>query len=218
MFAISPDVRAGAGRLALALPGLSEVLRARHLACLVHNLMVSGRLEEAHEILEETRSTVASSGDGRAAFTLTFAEMAIEYSDARLGRALELTVSARRKGAGVEDDTRLRLAHMWHGEVLSDLDRYDEAFAIAADGLVSAERDRQEWTYQNFETWHARMLFETGRLSEAAVALERRFGGEDGSAPAVYSTLRASSTAWPNRHPHSATHGACRRVNDMAQP
>ena len=59
MFAISPDVRAGAGRLALALPGLSKVLRARHLACLVHNLMVSGRLEEAQEILEEARSAVA---------------------------------------------------------------------------------------------------------------------------------------------------------------
>ena len=216
MFAISPDVRAGAGRLALALPGLSKVLRARHLACLVHNLMVSGRLEEAHEILEEARSAVASSGDGRAAFTLTFAEMAIEYSDGQLGRALELTVSARREGAGKEDDTRLRLAHMWHGEVLSDLDRYDEAFAIAADGLVSAERDRQEWTYQNFETWHARMLFETGRLSEAADALERRFGGEDGSRSGGVLDI-AGIVVLGEIAIHAGDTRQVRRVNDMAQ-
>ena len=216
MFAISPDVRAGAGRLALALPDLSKVLRARHLACLVHNLMVSGRLEEAHEILEEARSAVASSRDGRAAFTLTFAEMAIEYSDGQLGRALELTVSARREGAGMEDDTRLRLAHMWHGEVLSDLDRYDEAFAIAADGLVSAERDRQEWTYQNFETWHARMLFETGRLSEAAVALERRFGGEDGTRSGGVLDI-AGIVVLGQIAIHAGDTRQVRRVNDIAQ-
>jgi DNA-binding CsgD family transcriptional regulator len=209
-------VRAGAGRFALALPGLSEVLRARHLACLVHNLMVSGRLDEAHEILPEARSAVASSGDGRAAFTLTFAEMAVEYSDDRLGRALELTVSARREGAGVEDDTRLRLAHMWHGEVLSDLDRYDEALAIAADGLVSAERDRQEWTFQNFETWHARMLFQTGRLSEAAVALERRFGGEDGSRAGGVLDV-AGVVVLGQIAIHSGDTRRVRRVNDMAQ-
>ncbi len=215
MFAISPDVRAGAGRLALALPGLSKGFRARHLACLVHNLMVSGRLEEAHEILEEARSAVASSGDGRAAFTLTFAEMAIEYADGQLLRALELTVSARRQGAAVEDDTRLRLAHMWHGEVLSDLDRYDEAFAIAADGLVSAERDRQEWTYQNFETWHARMLFETGRLSEAADALERRFGGEDGSRAGGVLDI-AGIVVLGQIAIHTGDTRQVRRVNDMA--
>ena len=215
MFAISPDVRAGAGRLALALPRLSEVLRARHLACLVHNLMVSGRLEEAHEILEEARSAVALSGDGRAAFTLTFAEMAVEYSEGRFGRALELTVSARREGAGMGDDTRLRLAHMWHGEVLSDLDRYDEAFAIAADGLVSAERDRQEWTYQNFETWHARMLFQSGRLSEAAVALERRFGGEDGSSAGGVLDI-AGIVVLGQTAIHAGDTRQVRRVNEMA--
>ena len=47
MFAISPEIRIGAGRLALNLPDLPETLRARHLACLFHNLVTAGRLDEA---------------------------------------------------------------------------------------------------------------------------------------------------------------------------
>ncbi len=71
--------------------------------------------------------------------------------------------------------------HMWRGEHLSVLGRYDEAFAIAAEGLAAARRDRQGWAYQMFETWRARMLFATGRLSEATATLEGRFSLEDGS-------------------------------------
>jgi hypothetical protein len=32
-------------------------------------------------------------------------------------------------GIGAGDDQRRRLAHMWHGELLSTTDRYDEALA-----------------------------------------------------------------------------------------
>ena len=70
MFAISPDIRIGAGRLALSLPGVSETLRARHLACLFHNLVTSGRVEQARVALEDARDTVDPSGDVRASFTL----------------------------------------------------------------------------------------------------------------------------------------------------
>ena len=45
MFAISPEIRISAGRLALSLPDLSQTLRARHLACLFHNLVTAGRVE-----------------------------------------------------------------------------------------------------------------------------------------------------------------------------
>ena len=52
MFAISPDVRAEACRQALALPGLPEHLRARHLALFFHNLANAGRIDEARAQLE----------------------------------------------------------------------------------------------------------------------------------------------------------------------
>ena len=181
MFAISPEIRIGAGRLALNLPELPETVRARHLACLFHNLVTAGRLDDARAVLEETRTAVESVDDARATFTLHVAESALEYTDDRFGPSLELITSAYRDGIFAGDDQRLRLAHMWHGELLSSADRYDEALAIAADGVAAAQRDRQGWAYQMFETWQGRMLLRTGRLSEALAMLEGRFALEDGT-------------------------------------
>ena len=181
MFAISPEIRIGAGRLALNLPDLPGSVRARHLACLFHNLVTAGRVGEARAVLEETRAAVESANDARASFTLRVAESALAYTDDHFGRSLELITSAYRDGIFAGDDQRLRLAHMWHGELLSTGDRYEEALAIAADGLAAAQRDRQGWAYHMFETWHGRTLLRTGRLSEAFAVLEGRFALEDGT-------------------------------------
>jgi DNA-binding CsgD family transcriptional regulator len=132
-------------------------------------------------MLEETRSTVESANDARASFTLRVAESALEYTDDRFGPSLELITSAYRDGIFAGDDQRLRLAHMWHGELLSVADRHGEALAIAADGLAAAQRDQQGWAFEMFETWHGRMLLRTGRLSEASAMLEGRFALEDGT-------------------------------------
>jgi DNA-binding CsgD family transcriptional regulator len=181
MFAISPEVRIGAGRLALNLPDLPETLRARHLACLFHNLVTAGRLEEGRAVLEGARAAAGSAGDARATFTLRVAESALAYADDRFEASHELITAAYRDGIFAGDDQRLRLAHMWHGELLSTADRYQESFAIAADGLAAAQRDQQGWAYQMFETWHGRMLLRTGRLSEALAVLDGRFALEDGT-------------------------------------
>src|SRR5262249_6584396 len=151
MFAISPEIRIGAGRLALSLPDLPETLRARHLAGLFHNLVTAGRVEESRGVLDEARAAAESADDARASVTLKVAESALDYADDRFGRSLELIRSANRDGIFAGDDQRLRLAHMWRGELLSVADRDDEALAIAADGLAAAQRDRQGWAYQMFE-------------------------------------------------------------------
>src|SRR5947209_2376433 len=216
MFAISPETRIGAGRLALNLPDLPDTLRARHLACLFHNLVTAGRLDEARPVLEETRATAESAGDARATFTLHVAESALEYTDDRFGPAHELITEAYRDGILAGDDQRLRLAHMWHGELLSVADRSEEALAIAADGLAAAQRDQQGWAYQMFETWHGRMLLRTGRLSEARAVLEGRFALEDGTHAA--SVLDAAGIVALGRLAiHTGDTRQARRLGDIAQ-
>src|SRR6267154_1819273 len=81
MFAISPEIRIGAGRLALNLPELPAVLRARHLASLFHNLVTAGRIQDARAVLEDARAALGSTEDARASFTLRVAESALEYTD-----------------------------------------------------------------------------------------------------------------------------------------
>jgi DNA-binding CsgD family transcriptional regulator len=216
MFAISPEIRIGAGRLALNLPDLPETLRARHLACLFHNLVTAGRLDEARATLEETRAAVESAGDARATFTLRVAESALEYTDDRFGPSHELITEAYRDGIFAGDDQRLRLAHMWHGELLSVADRDEEALAIAGDGLAAAQRDQQGWAYQMFETWHGRMLLRTGRLSEARAVLEGRFAHEDGTHAA--GVLDAAGIVALGRLAiHTGDTRQARRLGDIAQ-
>ena len=216
MFAISAETRVAAGRSALALPDVSSGLRARHLACLIHNLVTAGRIDDARAALPEARGAVVSSGDVRAAFTLSVAESGLEYADERFGPSLDLVTAAHRDGISAEDDQRLRLAHMWHGELLSVVDRGDDALAIATDGLAAARRDRQGWAYQVYETWYGRLLLRVGRLAEASAVLEGRFDLEDGSGAA--SILEAAGIVALGRLAlHTGDERLVRRVGDIAR-
>ncbi|MDP9270359.1 MAG: AAA family ATPase, partial [Chloroflexota bacterium] len=181
MFAISPEIRISAGRMALALPDIPDVLRARHLACLYHNLVTSGRPDEARAMQAQADAAIGPSGDVRASFTLHLGESAVEYAEDDFGAARELVELAYQEGIGAGDDQRLRLAHMWRGEILSVLDAYADAFVVADDGLEAAKRDQQGWAYQMFETWRGRLLFQSGQLAAARATLEPRFADEDGS-------------------------------------
>ncbi len=105
---------------------------------------------------------------------------------------------------------------MWHGELLSVADRYEESFAIAADGLAAAQRDQQGWAYQMFETWHGRMLLRTGRLSEARAVLEGRFALEDGTHAAAVLDA-AGIVALGRLAIHTGDTRQAHRLSDIAQ-
>ena len=178
MFAVSPDERVDAGRKALALPKLPPALRARHLACLVHNLMVGGRSEEAHANLAQAKAAVSTSGDASAAFMLDLAEGGLEAVAGRFEAALEVTEAAARAGSATHDYARERLAQEWRCELLMVLDRVEESLDLAADGIAAAGRDRQGWALHIFETWQGRQLLQMGRLQDAAAILEGQFSPE----------------------------------------
>src|SRR6185437_13517822 len=100
--------------------------------------------------------------------------------------------------------------------LLSVADRYEEAFAIAADGLAAAQRDRQGWAYQMFETWHGRMLLRAGRLSEARAVLDGRFALEDGTHAAAVLDA-AGIVALGRLAIHTGDTRQARRLRDIAQ-
>ena len=179
MFAVSPDVRVDAGRKALALPDLPPALRARHLACLVHNLMVGGRSAQALAKLAEARAAVSSSGDANAAFMLNLAEGGLEAIAGRFEAALEVTEAAARSGSATHDYARERLTQEWRCELMMVLDRVEESVELTADGIGAAQRDRQAWALHIFETWRGRQLLQLGRVQDAAAILEGQFSSEE---------------------------------------
>ena len=178
MFALSPDVRVDAGRQALALPDLSPALRARHLACLVHNLMVGGRSDQARKHLPAASAAAAGSADANAAFMLNLAEGGLEVVDGRFARALEVTQAAARSGSARHDDARERLTKAWCCEILMLLDRVRESLELTADGIAEAQRDLQGWALHIFELWRGRQLLQLGRVHDAAAILEGQLGPE----------------------------------------
>ena len=216
MFAISPEIRISAGRLALRLPEIPDVLRARHLACLYHNLVVSGRPHEARAMQSEADAAVTQSGDVRASFALHLAEGAVEYTEDDFVAAKDLIEHACQEGIDAGDDQRLRLAHMWRGDILGALDDYVEAFDVADRGLEAAKRERQGWAYEMFETWRGRLLFQSGQLPAARSTLEHRFAAEDGS-HAMAALDAAGVAALARLALHSGDARQIRRLTDAAQ-
>jgi len=184
MLALSADVRADSGWRALALPRLSPLLRIRHLATLVHNLVGAGHLEEARRQLGEARGVVEQSGDANAIFTLQFAEAALRYITADLGGALEMTEAALRDRHRADEPQRVLITEELRAEQLAALDRYDLSLQLTSDGLMAAQRAHQEWGVRVWDRWRGRQLLQLGRLSDAAAALEGIADVEDDANPA----------------------------------
>src|SRR5271155_5607684 len=89
MFSLSADMRADAGRRALALPGLSRQDRARHQARLVHNVLAGGRRTEAQRLLADVSEEIAGIGDEATVFSLGLATGGLCYEEGRLVEWLE---------------------------------------------------------------------------------------------------------------------------------
>jgi DNA-binding CsgD family transcriptional regulator len=215
MFAISPDVRAETGRQALAIPGIPENLRARHLAFLFHNLQTAGRLEEARAILVEAKTAVQECHDVAGQFVLELAESGLMYADGRFGLALELVEAALRSSLAVSDDTRGHLTRQWRCDVLTALDRLDESLQMAAENVTAAQRDRQGWALAVFETGRGRQLLQMGRLPEAAAILEEHFTPD--TAHQVVSVLDAAGVSALGRVAlHTRDRGLARQAAEIA--
>jgi DNA-binding CsgD family transcriptional regulator/tetratricopeptide (TPR) repeat protein len=194
MFALSPDVRADAGRRALALRDLSESDRAQHEARLVYNLVQAGRPREAAGELPRARATIERAGDRAARSILGQTEGALSYVDGHFEEALAAHEQAMRDGFGPGEETREWVARQWRSELLAVLDRFEESIELISSGIAAANRERQAFALDFFETWRGRQLFQTGRLADAAAALEGRYAAA-GDRPVVGALYAAGVVA-----------------------
>ncbi len=147
MFDLSPDVRADNARTALALPDLGTDLRALLWASLFHNLVVAVRTEEALALKPKASAAVQASPTRAGWFALEVAESGLQYQLSNFNQAVEVLDAAERLALPNQEDARQRLASNFRASFLSALDRFDEAFQIADEGVAAAQRDRQDWAY-----------------------------------------------------------------------
>jgi DNA-binding CsgD family transcriptional regulator/tetratricopeptide (TPR) repeat protein len=214
MLALSPDVRAEANRLALALPHVPLRLRARHLARRVHNLLAGGRDDEARAVLSVAAAVVDSAGDANASFALELAKGAMAYNAGEFESALGRIQAAGRLGKSTDEVARRFLAEEWTAEVLLALDRTQEALQLSNQLLGAAERGHQAWEIRTIESFQARLSLMVGRLADTSAILEDRFGVEGAEsmglqdAAALVALGRAALHMGNERETRRATHVA----------
>ena len=216
MFSLSPDTRAESCRAALALPGLPSGLRSWHLALLFHNLVVAGRTAEALAVRDEARVAVGQSGDAAGRFILELAESGLEYAEGRFGEALEMAEAGLRTSADAGDETRAHLTRQWRCEVLTMLDRLEEALELSGENVAAAQRHRQGWALRIFETGRARLLLQMGRVADAAAIL-KEYVSEDAVQQTTNALDAASVTALARVAVHLGDAVSSRLVAEIAR-
>ncbi len=187
MFAVSPDVRADSCNKALALPNLSTYLRMLFLSNLFYNLVVAGRVDEAHRVLPDARRAIEEEGADCGYFVLELALSGLCYAEDRFAEAFEHVRRAGQNGEVCARDTSLTpqywyimqsrrfLTTQWLCDALTMADQCDEALQISVQSIARAQRERQAWGLNTFETGRGRQLVEMGLLPPAAAALRSRF-------------------------------------------
>ena len=178
MFSVSPDVRVAMSRRALALPNLTAADRARHTTRIAYNLVQAGRPTDARRWLAQARKSVGEAGDPAAEAMLLLAQGAVLYTEDEWERALAVHEAAMRRDFGPGEATRQWVLRHWRSELLAELDRLPESMDLISDGITAAQHRRQRWAVDFFEIWRGRQLLQSGRIADAAAALEGRLGPE----------------------------------------
>jgi DNA-binding CsgD family transcriptional regulator len=178
MWTLSPEVRARNAREGLALPSLSDELRAQLWSALYHSFTTGGRLSEALEVEESAREAVSATNNMACWSAFELPRAGVQYQLGNFGGALESVIAAERHEAA-EQETRQRLSLMTRIWILDSLDRCEEADEVAALGVMAAQRDHQNWAVGVFEMTRGRLMVQRGHYAEATVALEGRFGRDD---------------------------------------
>ena len=219
MLALSPDLRAEANTLALALPDVPLRLRAQHLARRVHNLLAAGRDDEVRTVLPEAAAVVDSAGDTNASFVLELSKGAIAYNAGEFESALSQIQAAGRLGKSTDEVARRFLAEEWTAEVLLALDRTEEALQLSNQLLRAAERGHQAWEIRTIESFQARLSLTVGRLADTSAILEDRFGVDGAQsmglqdASALAALARTALHMGNERETRRATHVASRLLS-----
>jgi DNA-binding CsgD family transcriptional regulator len=214
MFDLAADTRADIARIALALPDVPSDLRSWLAGLLFHNLVVAGRTDEALDAVDELHSIVESGSAPEGRFAFELAHAGLDYQLFHFDSALRrLDAGAR---IGTSADVSKRLAAYFRCWPLLALDEFEKADAAADEGIAAATRDRQNWALHIFETWKGLQALETGRLADAATALEGRY--QPSEANRLVSIINAAALAGLGRvRLHAGDRRGAREIAHMCR-
>ena len=165
-----PAARLLASRSALALSGIDPATRAGHQAQLINILIDNGELDAARDALVLKQDPITEHGDELAELDLRVANARLAYVDGALDLA-QHHIGARARGH-LEPVAPGADADVWRAEVLVARDQLDAA-RDAADAAVADTRARGQVARRRvWRGFQGRALLQSGRLTDAAAALD----------------------------------------------
>jgi DNA-binding CsgD family transcriptional regulator len=171
--------RAEESRRALALPGLTPLIRGRHLAWMAYNLGTGGEVEHAEGAAESALSAAEVTGDVETRVIAGIALAAVEGGSGGHSRALTRIESLRRSSHPHGGALFAAVLAFHHAHSLAVLGRLDEARAVVVDGIVSA-RDERDWMVLTTWTQFGGLLsLAAGQLSDARAEVASPLPRED---------------------------------------
>jgi DNA-binding CsgD family transcriptional regulator len=175
MYSLPADSRIESGRAALALPGISAALRARHLGVMVLSLVAAARPGEARAAVAGAEAAAQATNNASARLNLEFGRLALDEASFEYTSMMPRIQAIHRLGAEAGEDTQVQAAEWFRSSMLAALDRLDEALDVAQMGLAAAQRDHQAWIAPRWDIWRGWLLQQQGLLSDAGAALEGAF-------------------------------------------
>jgi DNA-binding CsgD family transcriptional regulator len=171
MLSVPADVRVQSCRRALQLPGLSGLTRLRLEARLAYSAVHVGKLAEARQVIDRIEAGIAATDDVTARFAFEIARQSLAVMEDRFQDGLDAARACR-----VDVPTKTPIpAYMSDVVIIESLalqDRFDEALQMISSRVAAAQRDGQFWVARSLELSRGRYWAATGRLEDAAAALE----------------------------------------------
>jgi DNA-binding CsgD family transcriptional regulator len=172
MYSLPADLRIEAGRHALALPGVSEPVRARHLAVMVLSLVAASRPGEARTAAAAAQTAVDTTHDQVAAMNLEFGRLALDEARFDYSSMMTRIRTLHRLGSETGEQAQVQAAEWFRANMLAGLGRFDDAMSVVSTGLDVAQRDHQAWIAPRWDIWRGWILLQRGQLADAGAVLE----------------------------------------------
>jgi DNA-binding CsgD family transcriptional regulator len=172
MYSLPGQTRVECGLRGLGATGISDVLRARHLAVLVLSHTAAGDVRAAGEIAAEAATVIEDVGDAHAEQHLEFSQMSLDEATYRYADALGRVATIRRLASTTGDSAPVLAADWLRANVLVSLDEFQQAWDVSTGALRFAAEHRQAWIASRWEFWQGWFLLQRGRLSDGRAVLD----------------------------------------------
>ncbi len=178
MYSLPAGTRVECGHRGLAATGISDALRARHLAVMVLSHAASGDVQAARRVAAEAAAVLAQAPDAHAALSLEFSLMTLDEASYRYADALGRVATIRQQASATGDEAPALAAEWLRANVLVSLDEFQQAWDVSTGAQRFAREHRQAWITARWDFWQGWFLLQRGRLSDTRAVLDGAMAAE----------------------------------------